>query len=50
MLKETTDKITCVYHMNISKSKIIYKMNYFSIFNSKKLLRMFKNYVYLESL
>lgn len=33
MLRETTDKITCVYHMNISKSKIIYKMNPFSILN-----------------
>ena len=31
MLRETTDKITCVYHMNISK--IIYKMNHFSIWN-----------------
>ena len=53
MLKETTDKITCVYQMNISKGKIVYNRNYFSILNkgSKKLVTMFKNYLmYLESL
>lgn len=53
MLKKTTDKITCVYQMNISKSKIVYNMNYFSILNKgiKKLVTMFNNYLmYLESL
>lgn len=53
MLKETTDKIACVYQMSISKSKIVCNMNYFSILNEgiKKLVTMFKNYLmYLESL